>query len=212
MIYFFDLDGTLIDSTKRHYLLMKKILKQYNIRIPSDFDSEFIKYKSDGHSGKMYLINKLGIYSKQAQEIQNIWISHIEDENWLKYDKLYDDTKDVLKKLFGKKVYYLTSRKNYQGTINEIWKLGLDKYCEKCIVVEPQKTYNAKASVLKNYNNRYHEECIMIGDTEIDYNAAIECNMQYYILNRGFRTKRFWDNKGVVSYLDFGYLKVRGDL
>ena len=59
MTYIFDLDGTLIDSTKRHWLLMMHILRQYNVSVNDGFGLDFITYKSYGNSGYDYLTNVL---------------------------------------------------------------------------------------------------------------------------------------------------------
>ena len=208
MIYFFDLDGTLIDSRERHYLLMKKLLIESDIKIPSQFDCEFMKYKADGYSGKMYLKNIMGLKNEQAEKLQNLWIRQIENEEWLRYDKLYNDSKKTLEKLHEKDVYFLTSRTNEQGLQNQIKKLELDKYVKKCIVVNPKDSKYTKTTILKEYIIKHKDNCMMVGDTEIDYNAAVENNVQYYILNRGFRSKKFWDDMGILSYSDFSFLKV----
>ena len=48
----------------------------------------------------------------------------------------------------------------------------------------------------------------MIGDTEIDYKAAIETGCNYYLLNRGFRNEDYWNELGIRSYKDLSELAV----
>ena len=51
-------------------------------------------------------------------------------------------------------------------------------------------------------------EVLMTGDTEIDLAAAKEAHCGFYMLNRGFRNKAYWDRQGITSYEDLGCLPV----
>lgn len=199
MIYVFDLDGTIIDSTKRHYLLMERILKDHGIEVPSDFAKSYMGYKADGNSGKSYLKNILGLTPETADTIQNEWISHIEDEEYLLTDELYPDALKTLSQIKDD-VLFLTIRENGSGLKNELNRLCIDNYELRIL----QHHGDSKADVLKSLS----EECIMIGDTEIDYEAALEIGCRYYILNRGFRSAEFWDKRKVESYSDLSELST----
>lgn len=192
MTYIFDLDGTLIDSTKRHWLLMMHILRQYNVSVNDGFGLDFITYKSYGNSGYDYLTNVLRIDEGLAKEIMTLWINHIEDEELLDTDELYDDAISILGRIhrIGGSVVLLTIRRNIIGLNKELKRLGLDRYELKVV-----RKGEDKAMVLNEYS-----DCIMIGDTEIDYYAALKVGCASYILNRGFRDKSFWDKNGVISY------------
>ncbi len=55
MTFVFDLDGTLIDSTARHYILMRKILSDKGISVASGFDESYMKYKADGNLSLIHI-------------------------------------------------------------------------------------------------------------------------------------------------------------
>ncbi len=78
-MYVFDLDGTLIDSTKRHHLLMAKLLKEAGQEIPCSFAKEYMDYKASGHSGRQYLEQRLHIPADLAADIQQRWTAEIEN-------------------------------------------------------------------------------------------------------------------------------------
>lgn len=190
MTYVFDLDGTIIDSTDRHWMLMQKLLREHSIEVDQDFKSDFMRYKRNGNSGLKYLTAVMGLNKGLALMIQDEWIHQIEDDSWLDKDKLYDDAIQTLNGLNGD-IIFLTIRDNRKGLCDELARLGIDKY--KLIVLNNGES---KAKELKKIEGK----CIVVGDTEVDYNAAIEANCNVYILNRGFRSKAFWEKAGIESY------------
>ncbi len=196
MTYVFDLDGTIIDSTKRHYVLMEQILRSNGILVDEDFASSYMDYKASGKSGKSYLIEILGIDKDKATEIQNEWIRHIEDDSMLALDELYDDALPTLSKI-NDSIMFLTIRDNSEGLKESLTRLGIDNYDIKILPHGESKT-----SVLE----QIADHIIMIGDTEIDYKAAQEAGCEFYILNRGFRNESFWNDLGVDSHKDLSDL------
>lgn len=196
MTYVFDLDGTLIDSTKRHWMLMKELLLNRNIRVPMSFANEYMEYKRNGYSGFNYLMSILQLDSSIANEIQNEWVEHIEDNKWLNLDTLYFDTNSTLQRIKDK-ILFLTIRENKEGLKKELERLSLNDY--EAVILDHK---GSKADVLRNIGN-----CIMIGDTEVDYRAAIDAGCVMYILNRGFRNVSFWSEYGIRTYCNLLKLK-----
>ena len=95
----FDLDGTLLDSRKRHEIVMYDVLKKYNIKLNT---TDLIPFKSDGHNNKDWLISK-GISENKAKLINKEWISRIEDNEYLDNDFLYPNIKDKMRYLVNTK-------------------------------------------------------------------------------------------------------------
>ncbi len=198
MTYVFDLDGTLIDSTRRHWVLMESILNDHGIKVDNNFADDYMSYKASGNGGKDYLKNILNIDNELASTIQKEWISRIEDESMLELDELYDDALPTLSKI-KEPILFLTIRENAEGLKKSLIRLGLNDYEVKIL---PHG--ESKANVLKEIS----DQVIMIGDTEIDYKAAIETGCNYYLLNRGFRNEDYWNELGIRSYKDLSELAV----
>lgn len=198
MRYVLDLDGTLIDSSERHYLLMQQILdkKSYN-------SEEFMRYKADGNSGKKYLTECLNLPEAAALEIMTLWQAQIEEEQWLAYDKLYPDTLEFLDwiKSRDKRIYFLTARQRKDAVLNEVKRLGIADYANEICVVSPSEALEQKKAFVK----KIQDHCInngsvyIVGDTENEYQLAKDLSLPYSILNRGFRSKKYWDEQGVSS-------------
>lgn len=191
MTFFIDLDGTIIDSFERHYLLLQQLLKKYGIEKYINKE-EYFKLKKNGINNYNYLINYLSIEKDLSLLIKNEWIENIENEEWLKYDKLFNDSLDFLDKNKDNKIVYLTARKNKKNTLTEIEKLGIKSYASDIYIVNSDKPIENKAEIIQRYKKKYYKEkIVIIGDTEVEYFAAKITNINYYILNRGFRSKEF---------------------
>lgn len=209
MIFVLDLDGTLIDSSKRHYVLMKKILEKKAPEIL--FDSEdFMNYKSLGNSGKKYLISKLGLSKELSDEIMEEWRSNIENEEYMAMDELYPDTIQFLDALTrkGYPIIFLTARNNRKNTIKQLENLNISGYADMVYVVSPNRATEEKIEIIMTYLE-IGKEPIIVGDTENEYDTAYAAGINYFILNRGFRSKEYWNKRDVITLDD---LKTLSDI
>ena len=209
MIFVLDLDGTLIDSSKRHYVLMKKILEKKAPEIL--FDSEdFMNYKALGNSGKKYLISKLGLSQELSDEIMEEWRSNIENEEYMAMDELYPDTIQFLDALTrkGYPIIFLTARNNRKNTIKQLENLNISGYADMVYVVSPNRATEEKIEIIMTYLE-IGKEPIIVGDTENEYDTAYAAGINYFILNRGFRSKEYWNKRDVITLDD---LKTLSDI
>lgn len=202
MIYIFDIDGTLVNSKLRHSVLLKDILIEYGKKIPVNFEDDYIKSKCGGLSTKNYLSTKLGFDDGLSQKIATEWVEKIENEEYLMLDELYDDCVPTLERLFkNNKIYFLSSRSQPLLLKQELIHFDIMKYADKLLISIPGEGASGKAKYIKKLKDENaDEEILVIGDTEIDYKAAISANVRYYILNRGFRNCDYWNNCNVQSY------------
>ena len=175
---------------------MKALLKKRGMSIPVNFSFSYMTYKTMGYSGILFLRDVMKIEEAVALDVQREWIQHIEDDEWLKYDTLYEDALLTLNKIPDEKMF-LTLRNNRQGLQKELRRFCLDKI--DIIVLNHNEK---KADAIKNINN----DCMIIGDSEVDWEAANEIGCEFYMVNRGFRNKAYWDAKGVKSYDDLSSL------
>lgn len=188
-----DLDGTLLDSSRRHTVLLKEILKNQNIELNT---SDYMTYKRIGGSTKDYLINK-GIDSKITNEICNKWVNNIENIRLLKLDKLYKDSKEFLEKYYKKyNLILITGRSNKKNTKIQIDELGISKFFKKIEIIKPTKNISEKKTKL----TQKHKCFVIIGDTETEKNVSDNLKIIFFPINRGFRSKKYWDNLNIFSY------------
>lgn len=201
MICVFDIDGTLIDSTHRHGALLKNILNEFGLSFPSSLECDYLDYKRKGYSTKKYLQEVLLIGPQISNEITEKWIEHIEDNEWIATDKLYEDVIQFLEFVcVDNKVFYLSCRSYEDVLLKELERLKIKHFASEIMVSKPSDGFSGKEKYLKKLKNNYKGKIIMFGDTELDLQAAKKAKCEYYILNRGFRSKEYWDLHNIVSF------------
>jgi len=209
-IYLIDLDGTVIDSGKRHADVMSGILDSGNPEYAdgkprTDFNAdEYLAYKSDGHSGKEYLKEIMGLTPSSADDIQRAWTEQIEFSAYLNKDRLYEDTIFFLNNIYESAgVVFLTARRNVDGLKGELRRLCLDAYADYTIVADPFDAVAQKEKAYIALKKMYPDASFtIVGDTENEYEMALKNKIECRLLNRGFRSRKFWNDRKVRSYDD----------
>ena len=135
-------------------------------------------------------------------------------------DELYEDSFVFLEKIRkpGNKIIYLTARQDRELVIEQLKKLKLHEYADQVIVVEPKNAKQQKTEEVRSLCEKYgsfkeqkenkvplaelKESIVIIGDTENEYELAKALELPVYILNRGFRSREYWQERNVKSYAD----------
>ena len=202
MIYVFDLDGTLIDSELRHGVLIKRILGNAGIPTDGDFLNKYLEKKRMGKNSKMILLEEFIIDEEAADTLVGEWIEGIENDEMLLYDKLYFDSLDTLKRIkeSSQNIYFLSLRNRKDAAVSELKRLGIYDYATDLYIgaTELGELYKAK----KLTELKTIDEVIMIGDTEIDYEASKMAGVSSYIVSRGFRNEEFLNTNSIKSFMD----------
>ncbi|ARR01152.1 ATP-grasp domain-containing protein [Campylobacter porcelli] len=175
----FDFDGTLLDSRKRHIVVLDDILKQFDINLDT---TDLIDFKRNNKNNVDYLISK-GINENLAKEIQAKWIENIEKEEYLALDTLYSATIKVLEEYSKENdLILVTARNNKVGLQNQIDRFDLRKYFKEIYVVNSNKDISTnKAQILKNEN-----VAKFFGDTLSDKKAADLAGIEFIYCENGF--------------------------
>ena len=191
----FDFDGTLLDSRKRHGIVMNDVLKKHGINIDT---SDLVSFKAEGHNNIAWLLLN-GIAEDIAKELNSEWISLIESDVYLKFDELYPGTIEVLENLSRENdLYLVTARNNEESALNQIKDLGINQYFSQIFVVES----NSETPALKAKYLSEIEADIFVGDTESDYKAALIAQCEFKAMSSGFRDERYWKKKNIISNTD----------
>jgi len=190
-----DLDGTLLDSRRRHIVVLSDCINQINATAytPDDF-YDFVSYKSEGNTGLSYLKNK-GIPNEAT--IISLWIKRIEYRKYLRLDLLYPNVLVELKKMSDRyNLFLLTARSNKSNAIWQLSELGLgDFFCDKIIVKNMGNVGLNKYRAIQQIPLEF-----VIGDTETDFALAKYAQCGFFPLNYGFRSAKYWRKNGLKSY------------
>jgi len=182
---FFDLDGPILDVSKRYYKVFLDIaggksklskkafweLKKKRTPWPNIFKKAALKIKND--------------------DFLRLWLWCIEGKIYLSLDKLRPNVKRRLSSLSKKNSLYLISLRQFKKNLFwQVKKLGIDKYFKKIIHCPHTsgKPWQEKAKLIRK-NLRSKEQAVMIGDTEVDIRAAKISGIKSIGITSGIRTK-----------------------
>jgi phosphoglycolate phosphatase len=182
---FFDLDGPILDVSKRYYKVFIDITGAG--KISKDIFWSFKREKKPWKN----IFKQAGLNLNEKIFLRK-WFSNIEKRKYLKLDTLQCTVKKVLATLRKKNSLYLISLR--QSKSNLLWQLkylGLDWYFDKVIYCKNTKNYGwlCKAKLIKQ-NLSSDEESIIIGDTEIDIRAAKLAKITSIAVLCGIREKK----------------------
>lgn len=186
MIFIFDLDGTLIDSSERMYKLFCELVPECKLS-----KNEYWDYKRDKVNHKALLERLYPQYSFES--FNAAWMSKIEDEDYLCLDCSYQDTEEVLKKLKdrGRSLFLLTARQSKQGLMNELSRLGLINFFEKILTTEG---LCSKEDVLLEYSNEnpsiLDKDNYFVSDMGKDITLAKKYGYSTIGISHGFMSRK----------------------
>ncbi len=197
----FDLDGTLLNTDKRHKLVLRDIAAEYNIELSNDELDNYLSLKKNGLSGLQVLTDMQLVH---ASDIHQEWIKRIEFEEYLSLDSLYDDAINTLETLSLNKqcsLYLVSLRNRPANAIKQVEKLGLSRFFKKI--------YFEKHKELKGHCKSFVGDVAynwIVGDSEIDYIWAKNKSAKFYALGRGSRSETYWNAIGVNSFRNLDLL------
>jgi len=182
MNIFFDLDGTLIDSKMRLYQLFQYLIPQSLLTYEQYWN---LKQQKINHS--TILKTKLNFSENEVNQFEKKWMLLIEQEEWLKYDKPFNNVTSFLISLnkLNYRLFIVTARQSKIKTINQIKSFGWLNLFEEILVTEQK---NEKSELIKKYLNQDTQNWI-IGDTGKDVETGKKINIKTAAVLSGFLNK-----------------------
>ncbi len=207
----FDFDGTLLDSSERHIVVLKDILREELVNEIPLLDN-YLEYKKNGKNTKNYLIEMCGFNQVVSQKCSFKWEERIEERKYLSFDRLYPDSFELLKQLSVQyNLVLISARKQNEDLLWQIKTHKIIQFFKSIHCVTPRNAMQEKVTCAAQYRDTAR---LVVGDTEADLNCAIENQLAFYALNRGFRSKEFWDAREINSFSDLSsiwdWLKIWG--
>ena len=184
----FDLDGTILDTLEDLKNAVNHALKFYNY---PEKDLEFVR-KAIGN-GTQVLIKRCTPctiseedYHKVFNEFKSYYLAHYAD-----CTRPYEGIKDLLGALKGKCLIAVVSNKDNDLTQNLINKEfpGLFDTIQGSYFDKPKKPDPYLFDKIFDENSINKEDCLYIGDTNVDKESAINAGLDYRLVSYGYRTK-----------------------
>lgn len=199
MTLYCDVDGTLLDSSARHKALLRDLMEARGLPWPAAVP-DYMHYKADGHSTKAWL-TLAGLAPAVCEELAAAWSESIEKPEYLAMDMAYPDTLPFLHRLREKgcDCVLISARQSADALRATLTRCGILPLVTELLVVPPVQADRRKAELLRP---RIAPGDAMLGDTEVDKNCAEALGLPWAVLDRGFRSKAYWQAHGVAPLHD----------
>ena len=184
----FDLDGTILDTLVDLKNAVNHALNFYNY---PEKDLEYVR-KAIGN-GTQVLIKRCTPCTIKEEEYKAVfklfkeyYLSHYAD-----YTRPYEGIKDLLESLKGKCHIAVVSNKDNDLTQNLINKEfpGLFDIIQGSYLDRPKKPDPYLIDKILDENDINKDECLYIGDTNVDKESALNARLDFRLVSYGYRTK-----------------------
>ena len=184
----FDLDGTILDTLQDLKNAVNHGLNFYNL---PEKDLEFVR-KAIGN-GTTVLIKRCtpsSLNDDERLKVFNVFKAYYL-EHYADYTKPYPGIKELLEKLHDKVRLAVVSNKDNDLTNKIIRKEfgNLFDIVQGSYLDHPKKPDPYLINKIIKENSINKEDCLYIGDTNIDKESATNAGLPYLLVNYGYRTK-----------------------
>ncbi len=167
----FDLDGTLLDVSKRYYETYRFILRKRNQRVLSKKTYWDLKRRKTPDRTIIAKTSRIAAFEYEAERNKLV-----EDKRFLRFDKAVPGARQALDELKKRHLLFLlTARKNRKNLLWQLNKLKLAKYFDKILSSKSRagEPLEVKISFMRKIKNAVPQGSIaIIGDTEADILAG----------------------------------------
>jgi phosphoglycolate phosphatase len=186
---FLDLDGTLLDTSTRHYKLYRDLLdeKRLSNKESKLSPEKFWHMKRAGIKTRDILPASLS--DENIASFEDEWLQKIEKKSYLQHDELFPETKNILSYLNKEfNLVLVTLRNNKENLHWELSKLNLNSYFKFILSGKGPKKILVEEYLIKNWNG---EKCLIVGDTEEDIKTGLELKIPTVSVTCGIRSREF---------------------
>ncbi len=177
---FFDLDGTLIDSTRRLYHLFQELVPASSLSY-----EEYWQQKRSGKTHHNILTDQFGYSQQDTVDFEEQWMPAIEDERFLKYDQPFAGVTQYLELLKADHdLYIITARQSEPAAKKQIASFSWDFLTGVFVA----KSAKEKAALISGTGELSFHDWI-IGDTEREIETGKELGIKTAAVLSGFRSK-----------------------
>lgn len=194
---FFDLDGTLVDSSERSYRVYKTILN--NAGCPYLKKDAYVLIKRNRGSIKV-LLNSSRALLPEKTFIEN-WLTLIEEPHFLSFDTNMPYARQLLQSI--SKLYtvsLLSARKNRALLKKQLSSLSIAPYIHSILPVP--KSLCALEQKIAALSRNAHPGDFIVGDTETDIRAGKSANLITIAATHGWRSPHILKKERPDFYID----------
>ncbi len=198
MDIFFDLDGTLLDVSERHYSVYCDILRGWD-RPPLPF-ARYWALKRAG-APLSDILAESGA-ADLTEPFRQVWLERIERRDYLEMDTVVAHGREVLHRLGGDhRLVLVTLRQSPEGLARQLRALSLEDVFRVVLTAgHSSADYSVKARLIESYESA--PAGWLVGDTEVDVQAAGAVGLQSCAVTWGLRSRDFLRAVGPEALVD----------
>lgn len=190
----FDLDGTLIDVSARHYSLYKSVISAQGLEAlpPGDY----WRHRRAGESTIDLLAATPGV---DAERFTEVWMEGIERPRWLTLDEPYEGAVEIVEALGSEyELVLITLRRDRVALMDQLDALQMRSYFTAVICHGPElvRGKHQLQGVAGLTPGGY-----AVGDTEADIELASETGRQAICLSYGVRSGSYLAGRGAETVI-----------
>jgi len=181
----FDLDETLISTTKRQFQVIKNFFESNKKELPIDFE-DYIRIRKNTKKSNLDIFRLLKSKKLNEREFQLFFSKNIESMDFLLLDELIVEIHllEKLKRQKGRKLALLSLRSSSENSLNQLRNLLLYDLFDEIFFEKHSKEFNPKTNRL-NQIQKKTSTIQFIGDSKSDFEAANETNLEFIKVNTG---------------------------
>ena len=190
----FDLDGTLIDVSARHYSLYKSVISDQGVEAlpPGDY----WRHRRAGESTIDLLAATPGV---DVERFTAAWMVGIERPDWLALDEPYEGVVEILETLGPEyELVLITLRRDRGALMDQLDALRMRSYFTEVICHGPQLV---SGKHLLRGVGELMSGGYAVGDTEADIELAAETGRRAICLSYGVRSGRYLASCGAETVI-----------
>jgi phosphoglycolate phosphatase-like HAD superfamily hydrolase len=196
-VLFIDLDGTLLDVSKRHYATYVEVLAMPDIRgVPIPL-KEYWGLRIENKPVND-ILKRSRLFPPKYKTFIERFEERLETPEMLGLDGLRPGTETALGKLYTKTpIVLVTQRRDGEALESQLAGLGLTKYFVTVLSgapprlrrTDPEQRWKHKAQLIKDRYKLPPTESVYLGDTETDVKVARHFHWEVYLVENGHRKK-----------------------
>ncbi|MBU1122411.1 MAG: HAD hydrolase-like protein [Candidatus Omnitrophota bacterium] len=185
-VLFIDFDGTLVDVSRRHYTVYKKITESLNVKPISK-----LRYWNRRRNGESFFDVMEAEYKiGDKQRLRRNYFSLIEKRTYLELDSLFKNVTKTLKRL--RECYHIvlvSLRVSRHNLMWQIKKLNIADNFDEVLAAHVHKHKLITMSKFFKAKDKW-----LIGDTEMDIEAGKKCGCFTVGVYSGLRGRSYLNN------------------
>lgn len=187
---YLDLDGTLIDVRRRHYLAYAHALNKLGIAPLSEGDYWARRRRG---AASPELIGD--VQDACRRRFLDRWMELVESPAYLRLDTLVPGAKETLASLAAcHDLVLVTLRRDRASLMEQLRELGLFEFFSA--VHSPSDAVYSKVELMNLASEKVAHDAVVVGDSETDVHTAEELGLVSVCVSGGVRNRRYLEALG----------------